>query len=119
MYQRSAVAFSSPVNPVDRERPLTYRGRMTSPIAPRQTRPSRSSGTIVFGIVLLALGVASAVILIWLPALRTTSGAADGASITTRSNCERSVSRRRRIVTVPRSSAGCGAGSPAGSTVMW
>ncbi len=51
---------------------------MASPIAPRQTRPSRSRGTIVFGIVLLALGVVSAMVLIWLPAPHTTSGTADG-----------------------------------------
>jgi hypothetical protein len=51
---------------------------MTSPIAPRQTRPSRSRGTIVLGIVLLALGLASSAVLIWLPAPHTTSGTADG-----------------------------------------
>ena len=73
-----AAGFFSAVNPVDRAHPLAYVGAMTSPIAPRQTRPGRSTGTIVLGVVLVVLGVASAVALIWAPAFRNTSGSTDG-----------------------------------------
>ncbi len=51
--------------------------------------------------------------------LTSASGVAGAASMTTRSNCERSMSSIRRIAEVPRSSAGCAGTLPAGRMVTW
>src|SRR4051812_42613891 len=51
--------------------------------------------------------------------LTSASGVAEAVSITTRSNCERSVSIIRRIAVVPRSSAGWAGTFPAGRMVTW